>query len=182
VQYPGGLAARYRWIGSGQAGALFALSEAGGEMVDHGPLVSADPDRLCRAELRVEGPLGVWTARFASPIFDAPSGLLWDTAGLLVVKYGFVAYALASRTGTLQWHRSTGTPLVAVLASSRLNHVIAQSEVETLALDPTGEVVWRVAHSDVIVDAELVGGLLVLSGWGGATVTLDPSSGKQHGH
>src|SRR5262245_18121182 len=151
VHYPGGLAARYRWVGSGQVGALTALSELGGTLTDHGPLVAADPDRLCRAELRVEGPLGTWTARFASPIFHEPAGLLWDTPGLIVVKYGFVVYALESRTGNLRWHHSSGSAFVAVLASSRLNHVIAQTEVVTLALDADGMVLWRAAHSDVIV-------------------------------
>jgi outer membrane protein assembly factor BamB len=182
VQYPGGLAARYRWVGSGRVAALTALSELGGTLTDHGPLVAAEPDRLCRAELRVEGPLGTWTARFASPVFDDPTGLLWDTPGLIVVKYGFVVYALESRTGVLRWHHVSGSPGVAVLASSRLDHVIAQTEVATLALDATGTVRWRVAHGDVIVAAELVGGRLVLTSWGGAPVALDPVSGTQLGH
>ncbi len=63
VQYPGGLAARYRWTGSGGMAAITAMSEVGGTLTDHGSLVSPDPDRLCRAELRVEGPLGAWTAQ-----------------------------------------------------------------------------------------------------------------------
>ena len=70
VQYPGGLAARYRWTGSGGIAAITALSEVGGTLTDHGHLISDDPDRLCRAELRVEGPLGTWTARFASVISE----------------------------------------------------------------------------------------------------------------
>ena len=53
VQYPGGIRARWRWAGSGRAGDVFALSETGGSLVDHGSLVSTDPDALCRAELRV---------------------------------------------------------------------------------------------------------------------------------
>ena len=77
VQYPGGLAARYRWGGSGSGDEVFALSEQGGTLTDHGPLVSVEPDRLCRAELRIEGPLGAWTARFATAIFDEPTALLW---------------------------------------------------------------------------------------------------------
>jgi hypothetical protein len=178
VRYPGGLAARYRWTGSGGVAAITALSEVGGTITDHGPLVSADPDRLCRAELRVEGPLGMWTARFASVIFDEPRGVLWDTPGLLLVRYGFRVYALAARTGELRWTRDSGTPLVALLASSRLDHVIAQSEVETLALDAAGDVVWRVPHSDVIADAELVGGRLVLGVWGGGHLALDPATGQ----
>ena len=86
VQYPGGLAARYRWGGSGSGAEVFGLSESGGALADHGALVSSDPDRLCRAELRIEGPLGTWTARFASPIFDTPDGLMWDSAALLAVR------------------------------------------------------------------------------------------------
>jgi hypothetical protein len=178
VQYPGGLAARYRWGGSGSGEDVFALSEAGGALSDHGPLVSPEPDRLCRAELRVEGPLGTWTARFASPIFDAPSALLWDTPGLLMVKYGFVVYALEGRTGRLRWHYASRTPLVAVLGSSRLPHAVAQTEVETFALDAEGAVTWRLAHSDVVANAELVGGRLVLTSYVGLLQAIDPLTGR----
>lgn len=178
VRYPGGLSARYRWTGSGGMAAITALSEVGGTLTDHGTLVSAEPDRLCRAELRVEGPLGTWTARFASVIFDEPRGVLWDTAGLLLVRYGFRVYALAARTGELRWSRDGGTPVVALLASSRLDHVIVQSEVETLALDAAGEAVWRVPQAEVVSDAELVGGRLVLTVWGGSHLALDPVTGR----
>jgi hypothetical protein len=178
IQYPGGLAARYRWGGSASADDVFGLSEQGGELADHGPLVSDEPDRLCRAEMRIEGPLGEWTARFASPIFDEPSALLWDSEALLLVKYGFCAYAIASRTGALSWWYQSGTPLIAVLGSSRLPHVVLQSEVETIALDPDGAVVWRVAHSDVITAVELVGGTLALTSYGGDVSALDPGSGQ----
>jgi outer membrane protein assembly factor BamB len=181
VQYPGGLAARYRWGGSGQGAAVFALSEAGGTLTDHGPLVSDDPDRLCRAELRVEGPLGTWTARFASPIFDAPVGIVWDGPGLLVVRYGFRVYALAGRTGELRWSHALGTPLVALLGSSRLPHVIVQGEIETVTLLEDGTVAWRAAHDDVITEAELVGGRLVLTGYDGRLRALDPLSGRAEG-
>lgn len=178
VQYPGGLAARYRWAGSNAAADVFGLSESGGSLTDLGPLVSAEPDRLCRAEMRIEGPLGEWTARFASTIYDEPTAQLWDTEALLVVKYGFAAYALASRSGELRWWHASGTPLVAVLASPRLAHVILQSEVETTALDGSGEVVWRVAHSDVISAVELVGGTLALTSYAGDVAALDPRSGQ----
>jgi outer membrane protein assembly factor BamB len=181
VSYPGGLAARYRWTGSGGAAGLFTVSEAGGAFADHGPLVSADPDRLCRAELRVEGPLGAWTVRFASPIFDEPRGLLWDTTGLLVVGYGFAVYALEGRTGALRWSHASGTPLVAVLGSSRLDHVIAQHEVETIALRADGEVGWRIAHSDVVTEAELVGGRLVLTSFSGLLQAIDARTGQAVG-
>lgn len=178
VQYPGGLGARYRWTGSGGIAAITAMSEAGGTLTDHGMLVSPQPDRLCRAELRVEGPSGTWTARFASPIHDEPRGLLWDTPGLLIVKYGFVTYALAARTGELRWHHVSGTPVVALLGSSRIGHILVQSEVETVALDAEGAPVWRAAHGEVVAEAELVGGRLVLSTWGGFLITLDPATGR----
>lgn len=178
VQYPGGLAARYRWTGSGHAAELFAISEAIGRLLDHGPLVAAEPDRLCRAELHVEGPLGAWTARFASLVYDEPTGVLWDTPGLLLIKYGFHLYALGSRTGELAWSHASGTPLVAVLASPRLDHALLQSELETLALRPNGEVAWRAAHSDVIVAAELVAGNLILTAYGGQHIGLDARSGQ----
>jgi outer membrane protein assembly factor BamB len=180
VAYPGGLAARYRWSGSANAAAVFALSEEGGSLTDHGPLVSDEPDRLCRAELRVEGPGGAWTARFASPIFDAPSGLAWDTAGLLVVRYGFRVYALAARTGELRWSHALGTPVVAVLGSSRLPHVIVQGEIETVALREDGSVAWHASHDEVVTEAELVGGRLVLAGYDGRARAMDPLSGRVH--
>ena len=179
VQYPGGLAARYRWTGSGGIAALTAMSEVGGELTDHGPLVSDAPDRLCRAELRVEGPTATWTARFASPIHDDPAGLLWDTEGLLVVKYGFEVYALAARTGELRWHHASRTPVVAVLGSSRLTHVIVQTEIETVAQAVQFAPVWRAAHSDVVAEVDLVGGRLVLTSYAGLLQTLDPATGRQ---
>lgn len=179
VGYPGGLAARYRWGGSGSAEEVFALSESGGTLTDHTPLAGGDPVRMCRAELRVEGPQGTWTARFASPVFDEPTGVVWDTQAQLVVKYGFRVYGLAGRTGELLWSHLSGTPIVTVLGSPRLDHVIVQSEVETVALDPAGDVRWRVAHSDVIAGAELTGGMLTLQTYGGAVVAFDPASGRQ---
>jgi outer membrane protein assembly factor BamB len=114
----------------------------------------------------------------ASAIYDEPQALLWDTAGLLVVKYGFAVYGLASRTGELRWTRSSGTPFVAALGSSRLSHVLAQSEVETLAIDEHGDVVWRVAHGDVVAGAELVGGRLVLTSFAGLVSALDARTGQ----
>jgi putative pyrroloquinoline-quinone binding quinoprotein len=178
VQYPGGLSARYRWAGSGQPESVFSLSESGGRLDDHGAVVSPEPDRLCRAELRIEGPVGMWTARFASPIFDEPQGLMWDVPSLLIVKYGFLVYALDARGGELRWTFASGTPLMSVMGSPRLPHVIAQGEVETAALREDGSVAWRVAHSDVVVEATLVGGQLVLTSYAGARQTLDPLSGR----
>lgn len=181
VRYPGGLAARYRWAGSGQSAQVFAVSEAAGELHDLGPLVAGEPDRLCRAEMRVEGPLGAWTVRFASLIFDEPQAVLWDTPGLLLVKYGFRLYALGSRTGELAWSHGSGTPIVGVLASSRLEHALLQTEIETLALRAQGEVAWRAAHNDVVTAAELIGGRLVLTSYGGTRLALDPRTGQSVG-
>jgi len=181
VNYPGGLRARWRWAGSGQGAAVFALSEAGGELTDHGSLAGPDPDALCRAELRIDGPAGSWTARFASAVFDEPRGLLWDVAGLLVVGYGFHTYGLDSRTGTLAWSHRSASPLVTILASSRLPHVIVQAEIETFALREDGDVGWRIAHSDVVTEAALIGGRLILTAYGGGVNALDPSSGRAAG-
>jgi outer membrane protein assembly factor BamB len=181
VRYPGGITVRYRWTGSGQGPAIFALSEAGGELVDHGPLGASDPDEACRAELRVEGPAGPWTARLASSIYDEPRAVLWDVPGLLVVAYGFRTYGLDARTGSLRWSHRSGSPVVALLASSLLDHVIVQAEVETFAIDANGGVVWRLAHGDVVVAAELVGGQLVLGAYSGERIALDPRTGREVG-
>ena len=178
VTYPGGLRARWRWGGSGQSDAVFALSEAGGTLVDLGPRVSADPDALCRAELRLEGPRGAWAARFASTIFDEPRGLYWDTAGLLVVAYGFHTFGLDAAEGGARWEHRSATPIVALLGSPRLAHVIVQAEIETFALEADGEVAWRVAHSDVVTAAELIGGRLVLTGFDNQLNALDPVTGR----
>jgi outer membrane protein assembly factor BamB len=178
VDYPGGIHVRFRWAGSGQGQAVFALSESGGPLTDHGSIVSADPDRLCRAELRVETPAGPWSARVASALFDDPAALHWDSEGLLVVRYGFITYAFEARTGVLRWSHRSGSPVSVILGSSRLPHVIVQSEVETFAIGADGEVAWRVAHSDVVTDAELVGGRLVLTSYSGQLTALDPRTGR----
>jgi len=178
VAFPGGIRARFRWAGTGQGVAVFALSEAGGALHEYGGRISPSFERLCRAELRVESPGGTWAARLASPIFDAPAGRAWDAAGLLVVGYGFATYGLEARTGDLRWLHRSGSPIVAVLGSSRLEHVIVQAEIETFAVEADGTVRWRVAHSDVVAAAELVGGRLVLSSYGGLSSVLDPATGR----
>ncbi len=179
VTYPGGLRARWRWGGSGQAAAVFALSEAGGPLTDFGPIVADDPDARCRAELRIDGPAGAWTARFASTLSDEPAAVLWDTAGLLLVKFGFHTYGLDARSGELRWNHRSATPILAVLASSRLRHVLVQAELETFALDVDGGVAWRIAHSDVVTGVELVGGRLVLTSYSGQLNVLDPATGRR---
>lgn len=181
VTYPGGLRARWRWAGSGRAAAVFALSEAGGTLTDHGPLAGEDPDARCRAELRLDGPAGAWTARFASTIHDEPAAVFMDVAGLLAVKYGFHVYGLDARTGDLRWAHRSATPVVAVLGSSRLRHLLVQAEVETFAIEPEGTVAWRIAHTDVVTGAKLVGGRLVLTSYGGQVNAIDPATGRPAG-
>jgi len=181
VQFPGGIRVALRWTGSDQAAALFALSESGGPLTDLGEITGPDPDRRCRAELRVDTPAGPWTVRLASTISDAPAGLAWDTEGLLVVKYGFHVYAFEARSGDLRWSHRSATPVLVVIGSSRLPHVLVQAEIETFALRADGEVSWRVAHSDVVTAAELVGGRLVLTSFDGQARALDPLTGRGAG-
>jgi hypothetical protein len=178
IGYPGGLRARWRWAGSGQGRAVFALTEAGGSLEDLGSLVSTAFEQLCRAELRIDGPASAWTVRFASTIFDEPTALVWDDPGLLVVKYGFHTYGLDIRSGGLRWSHRSASPLIAVLASPRLPHVIVQSEIETFAFEADGTVGWRIAHSDVVVEAALIGGRLALTSMTGQISVLDPATGR----
>ena len=56
--------------------------------------------------------------------------------------------------------------------------MLIQTEIETFAIEPDGTVAWRVAHSDVVSAAELVGGRLVLTSFTGQVVALDPASGR----
>jgi hypothetical protein len=181
IAYPGGLRARWRWGGSGSGPAVFALSEAGGALIDLGPRVAAEPESLCRAELRLEGPRGAWTARFASLIHDEPRAVHWDSTGLLVVAYGFHTYGLDVGSGDPRWDHRSATPLIALLGSPRLAQVIVQSELETFAIEPDGTVAWRVAHSDVVTGAELLGGRLVLTGFDGQVSAIDPATGRGAG-
>lgn len=181
VSYPGGLRARWRWGGSGSGPEVFALSEAGGNLVDLGLRVAADADPLCRAELRLEGPRGTWTARFASLIHDAPRAIHWDTAGLFVVAYGFHTFGLVVADGEARWEHRSATPLIGLLGSSRLAHVLVQAELETFAIEPDGSVAWRVAHSDVVTAVDLIGGRLVLTGFDGQVSAIDPATGRAAG-
>jgi hypothetical protein len=178
ITYPGGLRARWRWGGSGSARAVFALSEVGGALVDLGEEAGSHPDELCRAELRLEGPRGAWTARFASLIFDEPRAWHWDTESVLVVAYGFHTFALDVATGERRWAHRSATPIIGLLGSTRLPHVLVQAELETFAIEADGTVAWRLGHSDVVSAAELVGGRLVLTGFDGQTRAVDPASGR----
>jgi outer membrane protein assembly factor BamB len=178
VTYPGGLRGRWRWAGSGQGDAVFALTEAGGTLEDLGPTVSRDFEQLCRAELRIDGPAGAWTIRLASTISDDPEALVWDDAGLLVVKYGFHTYGLEARTGAVRWTHRSASPVLAVLGSPRLAHVVVQAEIETFAIEADGTVAWRIAHSDVVSEVALVGGRLVLTSYAGQVSAVDPATGR----
>ena len=140
--------------------------------------MSSSPDELCRAELRIDGPAGAWSARFASTINDEPAAQVWDTAGQLVVKYGFHCFGLDTRTGARRWGHRSATPVLAIFASPRWRHVVAQAELETFAIEADGSVAWRIAHSDVVVEAALVGGRLVLTAYGGGVNSLDPATGR----
>ena len=155
--------------------------EAGGSLAEHGALAGTSFEDLCRAELRIEGPAGAWTVRLASLIYDEPAAVAWDDHSLLVVKYGFLTYAFNARSGELRWTHRSASPLLAVLASPRLAHVLVQSEIETFALEPDGTVAWRLAHSDVVTSAELVGGRLVLTSFTGQVSALDPVTGRTAG-
>ena len=181
TSFPGGLRVRATWGSSGQATAVFALSEAGASLTDHGALgagAEEDSNRLCRMELRIEHPGGAWAVRLASVIYDEPRAIHWDEGALFVVGYGFTVYAFASRSGEMAWMHQTGTPVVALMASPRLEHIIVQSEVETWAIRADGEVRWRLAHTDVVGAAELLGGQLILTSISGATQSIDPATGR----
>ncbi len=171
------MAARYRWTGSGSGEELFGISEATGRLNDLTGVGGPPDTRLCHAELRVEGPAGRWTDRFASLVFDEPQAALWDTEQLLMVTYGFVLYALQARTGELTWAHVSGTPIVALLTSARLEHVLLQSEVETFALRPDGSVAWRIGHGEVVAEARLVAGRLDLTTYDGSHIALDARTG-----
>jgi outer membrane protein assembly factor BamB len=111
-------------------------------------------------------------------IHDEPRGLYWDTDGLLVVAYGFHTFGLDAESGEVRWEHRSATPLIALLGSPRLGHVLVQSEIETFAIEADGTVGWRVAHTDVVTAAELVGGRLVLTGFDGQLNALDPVTGR----
>jgi outer membrane protein assembly factor BamB len=160
---------------------VFALTGAGGTLEDLGALVSPSFEELCRAELRIDGPVGAWTVRLASTISDEPAGLVWDEPGLLVVKYGFHTYGFAGRTGELRWSHRSASPVIAILGSARLAHVLVQAEIETFAIEADGSVGWRIAHSDVVADADLLGGRLILTSFAGAVSAVDPLTGRDLG-
>ena len=155
----------------------FGPTEASGELIDLGSLAGEESETLCRAELRAEGPLGEWTARFASAIFDEPRGVYWDVPGLLA--WPTASRSMPSEHAAASWH-GTGEAARRSLRSSRRRGSTTswhRAEIETVALDASGAAVWRVAHSDVVAEAEIVGGSLVLTSFGGQHQVLDPQTG-----
>ena len=100
--------------------------------------------------------------------------------GLLVFgsSGGGEAYGFDTRTGELRWSHRSATPILAIFGSPRLPHVLVQAELETFAIEPDGTVGWRVAHSDVVTGAGLLGGRLVLESFSGLHSSLDPSTGR----
>jgi hypothetical protein len=58
---------------------------------------------------------------------------------------------------------------------------VVQAELETFAIEADGAVAWRIAHSDVVTEASLVGGRLVLTGYGGGINAIDPATGRSTG-
>ena len=66
----------------------------------------------------------------------------------------------------------------AVEGAGITGEIIVQSEVETWAIRADGEVKWRLAHTDVVGAAELLGGQLILTSIAGATQSIDPATGR----
>ena len=158
VQYPGGLAARYRWGGSGSGPEVFGLSESGGTLTDHGharlgrPRAALPSGAARRGAARhMDGAIRLADLRRSPKGCSGIRRRCWRSAT------ASSRTPSRSRTGELRWTHRSGTPLVALLGSSRLPHLLLQSEVETFALDAEGAVRWRAAHSDVVSAAELVG-------------------------
>ena len=94
------------------------------------------------------------------------------------MAYGFHTFGLDVAGGDATWDHRSATPIVALFGSSRLAHVVVQSELETFAIEPDGTVAWRIAHSDVVTAADLVGGRLVLTGFDGQVRSIDPATGR----
>ena len=67
---------------------------------------------------------------------------------------------------------------VGELTSVSSQSELVQAEIETFAIRGDGEVAWRVAHSDVVTAAELLGGRLVLSSFSGEVQAIDPATGR----
>ena len=71
--------------------------------------------------------------------------------------------------------------MLAVLRVAAPRALLVQSEIETFAIEPDGTVGWRIAHSDVVSEAALVGGRLVLTSFDGQVPAIDPATGRAPG-
>ena len=94
------------------------------------------------------------------------------------MKYGFLTYGLRRADRRASLVAPLGVAAARGLRIAAAAHVLVQSEIETFALEPDGTVGWRVAHSDVVTAAALVGGRLVLTSFAGAVSALDPVTGR----
>jgi len=120
--------------------------------------------------------------------------MLQQIALIYKLNNGVVARTLDGLSDEEVWHSPPGggypigwilghlaeyrTAMLAILGSPRLAHVLVQSEIETFAIEADGTVGWRIAHSDVVSDAALVGGRLVLTSYTGQVSAVDPATGR----
>ena len=149
----------------------------------HSPITAArvggDFDALCRAELRIEAPGGAWTARLASTIFDEPAALFWDNARPVRrevrlphvrVRRPFGRPALVSPL------RDAAPRGIRVAATGPRRRPVRDRDVRDRARrrrSPGGSPTPTSSPG-----AELVGGRLVLTSYGGAATALDPATGR----
>ena len=116
---------------------------------------------------------GAWSVRLASTINDEPAAQLWDTAGQLVlVRLPHVRAPGADGRAAVE--PPFGDAVLAIFARHRGCGVVVQAELETFAIEADGTVAWRIAHSDVVTEAAMVGGRLVLTGYGGGVNAWTP--------
>ena len=138
---------------------------------------------LCRAELRLEGPRGAWTVRFASLIHDDPRGAaLGHARACWSSRYGFHTYALETRdrrrcAGTTARRRRSspcsarrGSPTSSSSPRSRRSRSSRTGRSPGGSPTPTSSTA-----------AELVGGRLVLTSFDGQVTALDPATGRPAG-
>ena len=182
IAFPGGLRASLRWAGSGRAAEVFALTEAGGPLVDLGELAGPDPDERCRAEIR---------RRDAGRAVDGPARLddQRRAGGPAVGLRGPARHQVrVPRLRVRRADRRAGAG--ATGARRRCSSSSARPGCRTSSPRPRsrpsrsrrdGEVAWRVAHSDVVTEAELVGGRLVLTSFDGQVRAIDPLTGRSAG-
>ena len=178
IAYPGGLRARWRWGGSGSGPQVFALSEVGGDAGR--PRARASPPTPSPVPRRAapRGPARRLDGAVRLAHLTTSRGRCTGTPRACSSSpTGSTPSASRSRSGDARWDHRSATPIIALLGSPRLAHVVVQAELETFAIEPDGTVAWRVAHSDVVTAAELVGGRLVLTSFGGQVQRARPGDG-----